>query len=119
LDGGANPEAIEYVETWHEWQRQRGSNHSFGKHLYATLGQAGFEERLLSCRVELRYGEQWAAEVEGGWLDEPEFLAFCKKKGKGDEAKFDRWRRAVQQWRAGANSFRQLGYYEVLSWKPG
>jgi SAM-dependent methyltransferase len=119
LDGGASPEMIEFVDAWHEWQRWRGSNHFFGKHLYATLGQAGFERRLLSCRMELKYGEEWAARPSGrDWLDEPEWLAFCKQQGKADESTFERWHSAREQWKARPDSFGQLGYYEVICRKP-
>jgi len=119
VEGNAPPEMTEAIDLWHEWQRWRGSNHFFGKHLYGTLGQAGFERRLLSLKVECSTGEDLVnlARVAGGWFDETEWLAFCKQRGL-TEAAFGHWRAAFPKWGEGRDSFAVQGRYEVVCWKP-
>ena len=120
VSGGATREVIDIVDLWHEWQRQRGSNHFFGKHLFSTVRQAGFERRLLSLTTQCMTGDELMAAGQSlaRWLDEPEWLAFCKQRGGVDAATFERWRTAFLDWASSPDSFRLDGRYEVICWKP-
>jgi ubiquinone/menaquinone biosynthesis C-methylase UbiE len=119
VEGGAPPEVTEIGDLWHEWQLQRGSDHFFGKHLFSTLRQAGFERRLLSVRLDCRSGEKLvtSARNTSSWLDEPEWRAFYRQQGKAASA-FERLRTAWLEWAAGPDSFELQGRYEVVCWKP-
>ena len=104
LRGGASPLVSQAYEAWHQWQKHRGSNHFFGKHLRSTLRQVGFEDIVATFSVDPSAGSSCGDRWEGAFA-EPEFFRVVQELGLADAATFERWRHSMQEWVADPDFF--------------